>query len=233
MHPVYPSAYCTAKYCTANGRTSQTPGANGKISRSLLVGLSGTLPWLMDSPAIAHEVQTSGDVGVTQHIEPNDTPRAGEPNLVWFALTRQGGQPIALQDCQCRLAVYAVPHAAGDRPLQEPLLKPAAAEGYAGVPAAEITFPQVGAYELVLSGKPNLPDAFQPFTVKFAVTVAAGKPVMPSPAAASPAASASASPSPAATAPAPAASPFWVIIPVVLVLLGIGWAIVQKRGNKQ
>jgi hypothetical protein len=130
--------------------------------------------------AEAHQVQVSGDVGGTAHIEPNDNPRAGTPSLAWFAVTRPGGELIPLEACNCQLAVYARPVQPGDAPVQQPALKPVSAEGYAGVPGAEITFPQVGAYELVLQGQPKTPDQFQPFELRFEITVAAGQ-AAPSP----------------------------------------------------
>jgi hypothetical protein len=58
---------------------------------------------------LAHKVQVAEDVGATLHLEPNDTPRAGETTLTWFALTQRGGQVIPLEDCDCQLAIYAMP----------------------------------------------------------------------------------------------------------------------------
>lgn len=135
------------------------------------------LLWI--TPAYAHQVEIAGDVGGTLHIEPNDTPRAGEPSLAWFALTQLGGKQIPLTECQCQLAVYAQP--AGATPIQEPVLTAVDAEGYQGVPGAEIVFPQVGGYELVLRGEPNTPDAFQSFELRFEVTVATGQAITQTP----------------------------------------------------
>jgi hypothetical protein len=121
---------------------------------------------------IAHEVETSGSVGGTMHIEPNDTPRAGTSSLAWFALTRRGGQTIPLSACNCSLSVYKQPRVAGDAPIQKPALSAASVEGRQGTPSANITFPQAGAYEVVLSGQPATAGAFAPFELKFPVTVA-------------------------------------------------------------
>jgi hypothetical protein len=132
---------------------------------------------LLTTPTIAHLVQISGDVGATLHIEPNDNPRAGEPSLAWFALTRQGGELIPLEACNCQLEIYTQP---GNAIVQSPTLEPVSAEGYRGIPGAEVTFPQVGAYDLVLQGEPTTPEDFQPFEFRFSVTVAAGQ-VAPSP----------------------------------------------------
>ncbi|MBW4452503.1 MAG: hypothetical protein KME55_07290 [Nostoc indistinguendum CM1-VF10] len=125
-------------------------------------------------PALAHKVEISGDVGGTLHIEPNDNPRAGEPSQAWFALTRRGGRVIPLSQCNCQLAVYAQPYAAGEPPLLEPQLEPVAAERYQGIPGADITFPKPGIYQLQLNGKPISGARFKPFQFKFEVTVAGG-----------------------------------------------------------
>ncbi|MEH2377468.1 MAG: hypothetical protein V7K27_00950 [Nostoc sp.] len=125
-------------------------------------------------PVAAHQVEVAADVGATLHIEPNDNPSAGEPSQAWFALTRRGGKVIPLSQCNCRLAVYAKPYAAGEPPLLEPALEPVAAERYKGVPGAEVVFPKPGIYELQLNGKPVSGARFKPFQLKFEVTVAGG-----------------------------------------------------------
>lgn len=127
--------------------------------------------------AIAHQVEIVEDVGATLHIEPNDTPRAGEEALAWFALTRKGGQTIPLSDCDCQLAIYAQAQgqSEGDTASITPSLTPVDAEGYEDIPGARFTFPDVGAYTLVISGSPKQPDSFTPFELSFDVTVAAGQ----------------------------------------------------------
>lgn len=117
-------------------------------------------------------MELSRDVGATLHIEPDDTPKAGEVTQLWFALTRKGGVAIPLADCDCALAVYTTPVAA--EPWLEPELTPISAEGYAAIPGAQFTFPAVGAYELVLTGQPQANQNFAPFELRFEVLVAAG-----------------------------------------------------------
>ncbi len=125
---------------------------------------------------LAHQTQISGTVGGTHHFEPNDTPRAGEPNLAWFALTQAGGETIPLGDCDCELAVYpGIDPSPNATPIATPALKAISAEGLQNIPAAEILFPKVGAYELVLRGRPQGTATFEPFELQFSVTVAAGK----------------------------------------------------------
>lgn len=120
---------------------------------------------------LAHKTETAADVGATLHIEPNDVPQAGETTLAWFALTRRGGETIPLEACDCSLSIYQQPDSIL---VQEPGLEPVSSEGYEQIPGAQITFPTVGAYELVLAGRPTEEGAFQPFELRFEVVVATG-----------------------------------------------------------
>ncbi|QQE66486.1 hypothetical protein GFS31_31840 [Leptolyngbya sp. BL0902] len=126
------------------------------------------------SPAQAHQVQTSATVGGTLHIEPNDTPRAQEDSLIWLALTQRGGRVIPLEDCYCTLRIYQ-----GNTMLAQPYLQPITAEGYQNIPSATFMFPAVGAYTVVLEGRPQNDAEFEPFELSYNVTVAAAAPVTP------------------------------------------------------
>lgn len=131
-------------------------------------------------PAVAHNIQTDGTVGATFHIEPNHNPRAGEPATAWFALTKSGGEPLPLAQCDCRLQVYnrAVNPTT---PILTPPLTAIAAEQYRDIPGAEIIFPQAGIYELEMSGSPKSDANFQPFSLTYSVTVSPGKTPDPPP----------------------------------------------------
>lgn len=133
-------------------------------------------------PVSAHKAEIAEDVGGTLHIEPNDNPQAGKAALTRIALTRKGGQVIPLEQCNCQLAVYAEPHSEASPPLLKPPLKAVSAEGYEGIPGAEIVFPKAGIYKLELSGTPKAGATFKPFQLNYEVTVAAGS-AAPAPAA--------------------------------------------------
>ncbi|MBD3883888.1 hypothetical protein IFO70_19195 [Phormidium tenue FACHB-886] len=139
------------------------------LSATLLLPI---VPFLVPLRSEAHQVEISGDVGGTMHIEPNDSPRAGTASRTWFALNRRGGSPVQLADCNCSVAVYAAPRSSGDSPIQQPALSAFSAEGNSGVPSANITFPRAGAYEVVLKGQPKTAGAFSAFELRFSVTVA-------------------------------------------------------------
>lgn len=124
-------------------------------------------------PAQAHKTEVSGDVAGTWHLEPNHSPKAGEPAQVWVALTQQGGKMISLDQCDCRLAVYK----AGDSettPVLEPALEPMSPENFQSIPGAEVTFPELGEYRLVLQGSPKNEATFSSFELSYTTVVAAG-----------------------------------------------------------
>jgi hypothetical protein len=129
------------------------------------------IPQLNSISVWAHEVEVSGDVAATFHLEPNHNPRAGQPARVWFALTRRGGQIIPLEQCNCKLAVYPKNRKDGDKPLMRPPLTAIFAEKYQGIPGANIVFPKAGLYELKLSGTAKTKASFKPFELSYTVTV--------------------------------------------------------------
>jgi hypothetical protein len=121
-------------------------------------------------PAIAHNVEISREVAATFHIEPNHNPQVNQPTTAWFALTRRGGSSIPLSQCNCTLQVYPVPSTDGAKPLLKPALIPLNVEKYQEIPGAKITFPQVGAYELEISGTAK-DNSFSPFKLTYTVNV--------------------------------------------------------------
>ncbi|MBD2040681.1 hypothetical protein [Microcoleus sp. FACHB-672] len=122
-------------------------------------------------PALAHNVEISGDVAATFHLEPNHNPKAGEPAKVWFALTRKGGATIPLEKCDCQLAIFSLPRAANAKPLMMPVLKSINAERYKGIPGADVVFPKAGSYELEFSGSAKVAGDFRAFQMKYRVNV--------------------------------------------------------------
>lgn len=143
------------------------------------LNLNQTLGWTLlftslVSPAIAHNVEISKDVAGTWHVEPNHTPKAGETARAWVALTRKGGQILPLEQASCQMAVYSQPRKQGDAPVLKPAVKAISIEKYQGIPGADIVFPQTGLYQLELTCTPKTQGDFQPFQMKYDLTVATG-----------------------------------------------------------
>ncbi len=146
-------------------------GRSQIVNKPIVFGGLLLLATLITTPANAHKIETQKDVGATIHLEPNDAPRAGETTLTWFALTQKGGKIIPLNECNCKLSIYS--QTSAEKPIQPPL-KAVSQENYQGIPAADITFPTAGAYQLQLQGSPKAGATFSPFELKFDVNVAPG-----------------------------------------------------------
>lgn len=129
---------------------------------------------VLGPPVAAHTVKAAKDVAVMFHLEPNHNPKAGEPAQAWFVLTQTGGQVIPLEQCNCRLNIYNEQQPQGSAPVLNPPLQAVSAERFQGIPGAEIVFPEPGVYQLELEGQPQSAQQFQPFQIRFAVTVATG-----------------------------------------------------------
>lgn len=135
----------------------------------------------LSEPAFAHNVQTSGNVAALFHIDPNHNPKAGEPSKVWFALTKQGGEAIAVDQCNCQITVYR-----NQQVLFEPPLSPLNAESYQALPSAVVLFPKEGLYQVEIKGSPKQEGAFEAFKFTYDVTVQPGKTAQLTPTAESP-----------------------------------------------
>ncbi|MCU0524790.1 MAG: hypothetical protein MUF72_08180 [Elainella sp. Prado103] len=156
-----------------------------KVSIGLGFGVMMPTLWMM--PIVwAHNVEIAGEVAGTWHVEPNHRPKAGEPAQVWVALTRQGGALLPLEQANCQFSVYNAPRQSGDRPILQPVVAPLSVEQYQGIPSTSFTFPSTGLYELTLACNPKTAGDFSPFEMAYAVTVATGSSISPSPVAASP-----------------------------------------------
>jgi len=123
---------------------------------------------MTDVAAIAHEVRTSQDVGGTIHIEPNDRPVVGKKTRIWIALTKRGGELIPYEKCNCRMEVRSLTNKSIKFTVSDSL---AILERYLGLSSKEVTFPQVGRYELKLIGAPKNDADFQPFELTFTTNV--------------------------------------------------------------
>ena len=140
-----------------------------KFSSKYIISLfSSAVIMIGTTAAIAHEVRTSQEVGGTIHIEPNDRPIAGRKSTIWVALTKRGGEIIPYAKCNCRMEVRSL----SDRNIRFTVRNSLAIiERYLGLPSLEVTFPQVGRYELKLSGSAKNGQNFPPFELTFTTNV--------------------------------------------------------------
>lgn len=81
---------------------------------------------------------------------------------------------MPLEQASCQMAVYSQPRRQGDAPVLKPAVKAISIEKYRGIPGADIVFPKTGLYQLELTCTPKTQGDFQPFQMKYDVTVATG-----------------------------------------------------------
>lgn len=116
----------------------------------------------INSPAaLAHILQTDGDVGVLMHVDPGDEPVVGEPSTFMFEITDRR-EKFSLGRCDCRLRVLL-----NDKEvLSEPLKGDQSASA-----AVPFVFADAGIYRAEIAGKPQSGAASQAFRVTFDVRV--------------------------------------------------------------
>ena len=121
--------------------------------------------WLlaaMHAPAaMAHLLQTDGDVGVLMHVDPGDEPVVGETSTFMFEITDRR-EKFSLERCDCRLRVML-----NDKEVfNEPLKGEQSASA-----AVPFVFPDAGIYHAQITGNPRPGEALQAFRVVFDVRV--------------------------------------------------------------
>jgi len=116
----------------------------------------------INSPAaLAHILQTDGDVGVLMHVDPGDEPVAGEPSTFMFEITDRR-EKFSLDRCDCRLRVLL-----NDKEVFNELLK---GDNAASV-AVPFVFADAGIYRAEITGVQRPGAASQAFRVAFDVRV--------------------------------------------------------------
>ena len=122
---------------------------------------------LMDtSDMISHQHLTVGELQATVHLQPDDSPYAGQPSPTWVHLIRADGETVPLTDCNCNLVVYD----SQGRAIARPQLAETPVEGHETPIGTSITFPTSGSYRLVFAGQ-SRSEAFKPFELEIPVTV--------------------------------------------------------------
>lgn len=116
---------------------------------------------------IAHQNVKDGEVSGRIHLDPDDSPFAGQPSFSWFHLYSPDGA-ITLANCNCSLLIYD----SQNRQIAKPELSETEMEGHDERPmTASITFPGAGVYQVVLTGQPKEEGEFQSFEIAVPITV--------------------------------------------------------------
>ncbi len=115
--------------------------------------------------ADAHVLVTDGNIGAVLHIDPDDAPVAKQQSAFFFEFkdTQNKFQP---KNCDCTFSIIENVNTIYSQPLFANNTSPSLSNA-----SVFYTFSQEDVYQVQVVGKPNTPNAFQPFTLVYNVRV--------------------------------------------------------------
>lgn len=141
-----------------------------KIKLFAALSLLLSIFWLIPSITLAHILKTDGDIGAVLHIDPDDDPIAGEQTSFFFEFKDKQNK-FTPQGCDCTFYIIQE----GKQIFSQPLFQNNIDQGLYSA-SIFFTFPKKDVYQVKLTGKPILPDAFEPFSLVYDVQVARQSP---------------------------------------------------------
>ena len=122
------------------------------------------------STAFAHVLQTDGSIGAVLHIDPEDDPIVGQTAGFFFEFKDKQNK-FKPENCDCTFSIIEANKEIYSQPLFQNNTDPSL-----GSASLFFIFPQKDVYQIKVMGKPLSTQAFQPFTLKYAIRVARDKP---------------------------------------------------------
>lgn len=116
-------------------------------------------------PVSGHVLEADQTVGAVMHISPDDSPSAGEKSDLFFEFKDKEGK-FKPAECTCIVSILKDEKEIYSQPLFSGNPEPGLEN-----PGFSYIFPEEGAYEVKVSGKPLTEDAFNSFEIEYGVTV--------------------------------------------------------------
>lgn len=135
-----------------------------KIVSSLIFSL--ILFLLVNFPVSAHVLLTSGSIGTTVHIDPEDDPIVGQPSNFYFEFKDKQNrfQPA---NCECKINITKD----GTEIYSQDLFSSSPTSNSLTSPVFQFTFPEKNIYSIKITGAPKTPGAFDPFELNHTIRV--------------------------------------------------------------
>jgi len=134
------------------------------MRRIILICIGLIVFGAMAHHALAHVLKSDGDIGAVVHIDPEDDPIVGQPATFFFDFKDRTNK-FSLGACTCTASITN----RGQEVFSAPLA--GVGSGSELSPFFQYTFPEKSLYTVVVSGKPNVEGAFQPFTLRYDIRV--------------------------------------------------------------
>jgi len=112
---------------------------------------------LFAPPASAHTLKTDGTISAALHFEPDDDPMSGKA-VTYILFLNDTTKRFSFGNCDCTITIRKDGKTVSTNPMKL---------NSQNIIGGSITFPEGGAYEVVLHGSPIKNAAFQPFTLKY------------------------------------------------------------------
>jgi hypothetical protein len=109
------------------------------------------------TPVSAHVLKVDGTIGAVLHIDPNDSPEAGTPASIFFDLKDSSGK-FSIEKCACAVTITENGKTVFTRNL-------------ISLAAVTFTFPEIGLYDVSLSGLPKDGASFDAFKLSYDIRV--------------------------------------------------------------
>lgn len=134
----------------------------------IIVGVAALL-FFLGQPIVsrAHDVRTDGAITVTLHIDPNDTPVAGDQKTALIFEVTDPAKKFDGDKCACELTITQ----AGRTIYQTALFQTNQPHSPAIV-GVNFVFPLRGSYVVAINGQPRPDASFQSFAIVYPVKVA-------------------------------------------------------------
>ncbi len=108
----------------------------------------------------AHVLETQGSLGAVLHIDPDDSPIAGEPSGIFFEFKDKANR-FKLENCNCHLIIERANSKIYD-------------QVFTTASGGSFTFPAQDVYSVKAVGSPKTGNVFEPFELSYSIRVERG-----------------------------------------------------------
>jgi len=116
-------------------------------------------------PASAHVLLTSGSIGATVHVDPDDDPIIGIPTNFYFEFKDKENK-FNPSDCDCKISIYK-----NGTELSTQDLFTTSDSNNINSPIFQFTFPEKNIYELKITGTPKTSNSFKAFELNHTLRI--------------------------------------------------------------
>ncbi len=119
----------------------------------------------LTQPVSAHVLLTSGSIGATVHVDPEDDPIVGNPTNFYFEFKDKENK-FNSADCNCKISLSKN----GTEIYSQDLFTTSPGNDISS-PIFQFTFPEKNIYTLKITGIPKTPESFQAFELNHTLRI--------------------------------------------------------------